>query len=172
MFITIHSDLNKLSNHWQTRECGHAEERKVDASDEYISLYFLAYTNCALSAVIPHNFPLFSLAIIYARINKNIRSVYHVSRVSVLKCNVLCGRVPRCACELVFLSTLEGGNRRDVSLPVSPPSRLDRPFFFFFYSPSSVSLQFHVNTSAYLRGSAVSHSLSQLFFFSVLFSFG
>lgn len=24
MFTTIHLDLNKLSNHWQTRECGHA----------------------------------------------------------------------------------------------------------------------------------------------------
>lgn len=24
------SDLNKLSNHWQTRECGHADEGKAD----------------------------------------------------------------------------------------------------------------------------------------------
>lgn len=42
MFTAIRLDLNKLSNHWQTRECGHAKERKVDAS-EHVSQYFHTY---------------------------------------------------------------------------------------------------------------------------------
>jgi len=32
MFTTIRLDLNKLSNHWQTRECGYMKERKVDVN--------------------------------------------------------------------------------------------------------------------------------------------
>lgn len=49
MFITLRLDLNKLSNHWQTRECGHAEERKVDASVDTFPCVF-SQTNYALSA--------------------------------------------------------------------------------------------------------------------------
>lgn len=50
MFTTIRLDLNKLSNHWQTRECGHAEERKVDARCEYDFPYVFMHMNCDLSA--------------------------------------------------------------------------------------------------------------------------
>lgn len=82
MFTTIHLDLNKLSNHWQTRECGHAEERKVDAQCANTILRVPSHVGIALSRLTPHN--RFSLLPLYARINKNIRSVYHISRVSVL----------------------------------------------------------------------------------------
>jgi len=51
MFITIHLDLTKLSNHWQTRECGHTEEKKVDVSVNTFPCIF-SHTNSALSASI------------------------------------------------------------------------------------------------------------------------
>jgi len=162
MFITIHLDLNKLSNHWQTREYGYAEERKVDVSVNTFLCIF-SHTNCALSANTHNNF---SLLPSYARINKNICSVYHVSRVSVLSVTF----VRSCTTMRMwtrFLSILEG-NKIDETFLFSPHLLQDWTDHFLFFLLCLPPIPYK-----YIRifhGFAVSFSLSRLF--SVLLSFG
>lgn len=112
--------FKSLADTWM-RTCGREE------SGVWVTLpRVFSHTNCALSTLAPHN--RFSLLPLYPRINKNIRSVYHISRVSVLSVMF----VRSCTTMRMwtrFLSTLEGPSTRRFLFPSHPPSRLDRPIF-------------------------------------------
>lgn len=97
----------------------------------------------------------FSLLPVYTRgLIKIYAVVYHVkSCESVLSVMFffLCGRVPRCACELVSLSTSRGWqSTRRFSPPVSPPLQRWRPthfFFSFLLSPSNSTRKYTLRSS-------------------------